>query len=129
MYVWVQNGFGAGIWNATFNYSAYNYGNGWYWVPIPDNAQVCASAPGYLTYCQNVGTAPSEGQWYIWFQLQGTGGMRAPQDAEAAEEQAAPALTSKPEGVGEPPTLSEKDRRRIAKEATEGRAGGRMRMP
>lgn len=69
MWVSVANTAGISILNATFNYGAVNNGNGWYWVPVPVNANLCCQAPGYYQACMNVGTAPNDPNIYAWFRL------------------------------------------------------------
>jgi hypothetical protein len=64
------SGTGFHITNATFNYGATNNGNGWYWVAVPANANLCCSAPGYIQYCFNVGTGPNTPGIYAYFNLQ-----------------------------------------------------------
>jgi len=66
----VNNTLGTPITNATFNYQSINSvpPDGWYWVNVPDNAQLCANAPGFQQVCLAVGTGPSTGN-YAWFRL------------------------------------------------------------
>lgn len=69
MWVHVANALGAPLHNATFNYGWSNNGNGWYWVPVPVNQNLCASAPGHYQHCFNVGTAPNDPGVHAWFRL------------------------------------------------------------
>jgi hypothetical protein len=69
MWVTVANTLGATIYNATFNYGTYNRGDGWYWVAVPVNVNMCCQAPGYYQACFNVGTAPNDSSIYGWFRL------------------------------------------------------------
>ena len=68
-WTWVQNIFGNPITTATFDYAAYNNGDGWYYVAVPDNSILTCSAPGFNSYSLNVGTGPSDPNVYIYFQL------------------------------------------------------------
>jgi hypothetical protein len=44
---------GAAITTATFSVSAYNNGDGWYYMYIGLGQSFCVSAPGYNTLCGN----------------------------------------------------------------------------
>lgn len=71
MWINVFNALGAPILNATVNYPAYNNGNGWYWVQVGNYQNVCVSAPGYRSLCQNSGTVPDHpSDLYIWYRLE-----------------------------------------------------------
>lgn len=70
MWVNVFNTAGTNILNASFNFPASNNGNGWYWVAVGTNQNLCCSAPGYYTYCMNTGTVPDDPNLYLWYRLE-----------------------------------------------------------